>query len=46
MLKVQIEKSIRNKSNISPYAILELLEYENRQTKYVVNASVFMIIFN
>lgn len=33
----QLKSSIKNKKNITAHGILELLEYENRQAKYVVN---------
>ena len=37
-LKSQCEKILNYKKKINPHTILELLEYENRQTKYVVNS--------
>ena len=37
-LKLQYEKSFKYKNRVSAHAILELLEYENRQTKFVVNS--------
>ena len=33
----QLKSSINSKNNLTEYGILELLEYENRQTKHVVN---------
>jgi asparagine synthase (glutamine-hydrolysing) len=33
----QLHNNIKNKKNLTDYGILEFLEYENRQIKYVVN---------